>query len=119
MINTYPPQGSSVHRLDKEIKLQQKSENGNGLVINGARDVARENSDESSSDKASSCVPHLFTEEVSHDGGGDHETWIKRASDDTAERVPALGVEPVPELVEAFLLEEECWVRANPPKRPT
>lgn len=41
------------------------------------------------------------------DGGGDHEARVEGPTDDAAKRVPALGVEPVPELVEALLGEEE------------
>jgi hypothetical protein len=35
------------------------------------------------------------------DGSGDHETRVERPADDAAQRIPALGVEPVPEIVEA------------------
>ncbi|XP_021818499.1 uncharacterized protein LOC110760526 [Prunus avium] len=37
------------------------------------------------------------------EGGGDHEVRVKGADDDPAEGVLALGVEPVPEVVEALL----------------
>jgi len=40
-------------------------------------------------------------------GSGEHEARVKRAADDAAERVPGLGVEPVPELGEAIAREEE------------
>jgi len=46
-------------------------------------------------------------EEAVEQCGGHHETREERAPDDAAERVPALGVEPVPELAEAVLGEEE------------
>lgn len=39
--------------------------------------------------------------------GSDHEARVERAANDPAERVPTLGVEPVPELVEAIAGEEE------------
>lgn len=39
------------------------------------------------------------------EGGGDHETGVEGAANDAAEGVPALGVEPVPEVVEAVLGE--------------
>lgn len=41
------------------------------------------------------------------DGGGDHKPRVDGPTDDAAEWVPALGVEPVPELVEALFGEEE------------
>lgn len=45
------------------------------------------------------------TEGPVDEGGGDHEAWVEGAADDAAERVPALGVEPVPEFIEALLSE--------------
>lgn len=41
------------------------------------------------------------------EGGGDHEAGVEGAADDPAEGVPALGVEPVPEVVEALLGQVE------------
>lgn len=41
------------------------------------------------------------------EGGGDHEARVESAADDATQRVPALGVEPVPEVVEAVLGEVE------------
>lgn len=41
------------------------------------------------------------------DGGCDHETRVERPADDAAKRIPALGVEPVPEVVEAVAGEVE------------
>lgn len=137
-----PRQRPRLHRLNKEVKRQQKRENRHRLVVirssNGPRDVSRAYRDESSGDEPSPRVPNLFTEEVRDDGGvggeerrrqdadladvdeeaeepqrpvdqsgGYHETGVKRAADDPTERVPGLGIEPVPELVEAFLREEE------------
>lgn len=40
-------------------------------------------------------------------GGGDHEARVEGAADNAAERVPALAVEPVPELVEPLLGQEQ------------
>lgn len=42
-----------------------------------------------------------------HEGSGNHEARVKRAADDPTERVPTLGIKPVPELIEALLGEEE------------
>lgn len=56
-------------------------------------------------------------QEPVNESRGDHETGVKRPTDDAAERVPALGVEPVPELVKAFLGQElgdpviEVWIK--------
>lgn len=46
-------------------------------------------------------------EDPVNDGGGDHETRVERSADDAAQRIPALGVEPVPEVVEAVAGEVE------------
>lgn len=42
-----------------------------------------------------------------YDGGSDHKTRIESAADDASKRVPALTVEPVPELVKSLLGQEQ------------
>jgi hypothetical protein len=46
-------------------------------------------------------------EEPVNDGGGDHETRVECTADDATKRVRAIGIEPVPKLVEAILCEVE------------
>lgn len=46
-------------------------------------------------------------EEAVEQRGGDHEAREEGAADDAAERVPALEIEPVPELAESMVGEEE------------
>lgn len=38
-----------------------------------------------------------------NEGSGDHETRIQGSTDDPAEWIPALGIEPVPKFVKALL----------------
>jgi hypothetical protein len=40
--------------------------------------------------------------EVVDDTRGDHETWVDRATDYSAQRIPCSWIEPIPEFVEAI-----------------
>lgn len=137
-----PREGARVDGAHEEVECEQQREDGDTLVVVGARDgagdVARDDGDERGGDEPGPGVPDLAAEGVGDergvggeegrgedadlpdvDGegeraeeaveqrGGDHEAREERPADDAPERVPALGVEPVPELAEAVLGEEE------------
>lgn len=42
------------------------------------------------------------------EGGGDHEARVEGPANDPTQRVPALRIEPVPEVVESLVSQEEC-----------
>lgn len=52
------------------------------------------------------CEPEEFQAPVD-DSGSDHQTRVESPTHDPTHRVPALGIEPVPELVETLLGKEE------------